>query len=112
MLGRLRDAVRGMVKVPFGLGPPVGAFRSQRGAGRAAHAGPRRALPSPRGAGKGRASARGVEALLGLEKTDLDERLDGVGALVQQEGEDLGALGLGEVLEDEVGGVLPPGGPA
>src|SRR6478609_2041776 len=51
-------------------------------------------------------SARGVEPLLGVQEPDLDERFDGVGPVVEQEGQHVRALGLGEVLEDEVGGVL------
>src|SRR6476661_5203686 len=57
-------------------------------------------------------SARGVEPLLGVEEPDLDERFDGVGPVVEQEGQHVRALGLGEVLQDEVGGVLASRRPA
>src|SRR6478609_3289315 len=57
-------------------------------------------------------SARGVEPLLGVQEPDLDERFDGVGPVVEQEGQHVRALGLGEVLEDEVGGVLASRRPA
>src|SRR6478735_11459587 len=61
-------------------------------------------LPIPTAAPSG--SAWGVEALLCVEQPDLEERLDGVGSLVEQEGQNVGALGLREVLEHEVGRVL------
>src|SRR6476661_2502595 len=57
-------------------------------------------------------SARGVEPLLGVEEPDLDERFDGVGPVVEKEGQHVRPLGLGEVLEDEVGGVLASRRPA
>ena len=53
-----------------------------------------------------------MEALLGVEEPDVDECLDGVGAVVEQEGQHVRALGLGEVLEDESAGSWRPGGAA
>ena len=52
----------------------------------------------------------GVEALLGVQQTLRDEHLDRVGRVTEEERQLL-ALRRREVLEDEVGRVLPSGRP-